>query len=322
MRGFLVLAARILISGALLYFALRGINLAEIQSRLNQTSTSWFIGWMALAVLVNLIQIAFGALRWREISGFCLAPLGLPQAFRYNMIGTFFNQTLPSTIGGDAVRLWLVSRSAGWRAATYSVLVDRAIGLIALAIIVVISLPWSFDLIRSDRGRLALVLVDGAAISVGLGFLLVNYLPWRWLRTWWPTRHIHACSVITNQVVFNRTTGPKLAALSISIHVLNVVVAWCAVRSISAPADFEQTFLLIPPIALITMLPISIAGWGVREATMMIAFGYAGLNQTDGTMISLLHGATSFVVGTVGGLVWVMSREKTERIPETMPKVE
>jgi hypothetical protein len=321
MRGFLVLAARILVSLALLYFALRGIDFAGISSRLDHSSTGLFAGWMAIAILVNLLQIAFGAMRWRAISGFCHAPLDLPQAFRYNMIGTFFNQTLPSTIGGDAMRLWLVSRSAGWRSATYSVLVDRAIGLIALAIVVVVSLPWSFELIRNDRGRVALVLVDAAAMSAGLGFLLVGYLPWRWLKTWWPTHHIHACSVIANHVIFNRTTGPRIAFLSISIHLLTVVIAWCAVRSISAPADFEQTFLLIPPIALITMLPISIAGWGVREATMMVAFGYAGLNQTDGTMISLLSGAISFVAGAIGGLVWIFSREKAERIPDVMPAV-
>jgi uncharacterized membrane protein YbhN (UPF0104 family) len=321
MRGFLVLAARILVSGALLYFALRGVDFAGIQARLNQTSASWFFSWMAAAILVNLIQIGFGAMRWREISGYCHAPLELPQAFRYNMIGTFFNQTLPSTIGGDAVRLWLVSRSGGWRAATYSVLVDRAVGLIALAFVVVVSLPWSFHLIHSERGRLALVLVDAAAMAAGLGFLLISHLPWRWLKTWWPTRHIHACSAIANQVLFNRSTGPKIAVLSIAIHVLTVVIAWCAVRSISAPADFEQTFLLIPPIALITMLPISIAGWGVREATMMVAFGYAGLSQTDGTMVSLLSGAVSFFVGALGGSVWVLSREKAEKIPETMPGV-
>jgi glycosyltransferase 2 family protein len=316
MRGFLVLAARILVSGALLYFALRGINFAGIRSRLSETGTSWFAGWMALSILANLVQVALGAMRWREISGYCQAPLDLPQAFRFNMIGTFFNQTLPSTIGGDAVRLWLVNRTgASWRSATYSVLVDRAIGLIALAIVVVISLPWSFELIRNNHGRTALVLIDIAAMAAGVGFLLVSYMPWNWLRTWWPTRHIHACSVIANQVIFSRTTGPKIAVLSISIHVLTVVIAWCAVRSISAPADFEQTFMLIPPIALITMLPISIAGWGVREAAMMVAFGYAGLNQTDGTMISLLSGATSFVIGAVGGLVWVFSSEKAKKIP-------
>ena len=58
MRGFLVLAARILVSGALLYFALRGINFAGIQARLNEASMNWFAGWMAIAILVNLIQVA------------------------------------------------------------------------------------------------------------------------------------------------------------------------------------------------------------------------------------------------------------------------
>ena len=89
-------------------------------------------------------------------------------------------------------------------------------------------------------------------------------------------------------------------------------------RAISAPADFEQVFLLIPPIVLITMLPISIAGWGVREATMMVAFGYAGLVQADGTMVSLLFGASSFIVGAIGGLVWVFSAEKAAKMSKAL----
>jgi uncharacterized membrane protein YbhN (UPF0104 family) len=266
-------------------------------------------------VLATIVQIFLGALRWREISAECGAPLGTGQAFRYNMIGAFFNQTLPSTIGGDAMRLWLVRRTGtDWRAATYSVLVDRAIGLIALALIVVASLPWSYELIGNAHGRLALLLIDIGAISAGLGFLAFGRLPWSWLKTFWPLRHIHACSVIANQVIFNRGSGPKIAVLSLLIHVMAVVIAWCAVRSIAAPAAFEQLFMLIPPIMLITMLPISIAGWGVREATMMVAFGYAGLAQTDGTVVSLLFGASSFIVGAIGGLVWILSAEKTSKI--------
>jgi len=229
------------------------------------------------------------------------------------MIGAFFNQTLPSSIGGDAMRLWLVNRTgAGWRAATYSILTDRAVGLIALALIIVASLPWSYGMIADSKGRLALVLVDFAALLGGLGFLLLGRLPWPWLKHWWPTKHIHACSVIANKVIFDRRSGPKIAILSLSIHVLAVVIAWCAVRSISAPANFEQVFMLIPPIMLITMMPISIAGWGVREATMMVAFGYAGLAQMDGTVVSILFGAVSFVVGGIGGVVWIFSAEKTK----------
>jgi len=301
------LSARIGVSLALFYFALRGINFTAIEARLSQID----IGWIAAAILLTVLQILLGAVRWREISALCQAPLGEWQAFRYNMIGSFFNQTLPSSIGGDAVRLWLVQRTgAGWRAATYSILTDRAIGLIALALMIVGSLPWSYPMIADANGRLALVFVDFAALAGGLGFLLLGRLRWPWLRTWWPTRHVHACAVIANRVIFNRRSGPKVALLSLSIHGLAVAIAWCAVRSISAPAEFEQLFMLIPPIMLITMMPISIAGWGVREATMMTAFGYAGLAPTDGTVVSILFGAISFIVGAAGGLFWVLSAEK------------
>jgi uncharacterized membrane protein YbhN (UPF0104 family) len=307
MRAILTLIVRILVSLALLYLALRGVNFAAIQSRLSQIN----LGWIGLAILVTVFQIFLGALRWREISALCEAPLTDLQAFRYNMIGAFFNQTLPSSIGGDAMRLWLVKRTgAGWRAATYSILTDRAVGLIALAIIIVASLPWSYAMIGDAHGRLALVFVDFAALAGGLGFLVLGYLPWPWLKHWWPTRHARACSVVANQVIFNPRSGPKIAVLSLSIHVLAVVIAWCAVRSIAAPANFEQIFLLTPPIMLITMMPISIAGWGVREATMMVAFGYAGLAQMDGTVVSILFGMVYFVVGAIGGLVWILSAEK------------
>lgn len=309
MRRLLLLSARIVVSLALLYLALRGVNFNAIQSRLSQVN----IGWIFLAVLLTISQIFVGALRWREISGLCHAPLTDLQAFRYNMIGAFFNQTLPSSIGGDAVRLWLVNRTgAGWRAATYSILTDRAIGLIALALIIVASLPWSYGMIVDRNGRLALVFIDFAALAGGLGFLFFGHLPWRWLKTWWVTKHVHACSVVANKVIFNAQTGPKIAILSFSVHVLAVAIAWCAVRSIAAPAEFEQVFMLIPPIMLITMMPISIAGWGVREATMMVAFGYAGLAQTDGTVVSILFGMVYFIVGAIGGLVWVLSAEKTK----------
>jgi len=309
MRRLLILSVRILVSLALLYLALRGINFAAIQSRLSQINA----GWIGLALLVAVLQIFLGALRWREISAQCQAPLTDLQAFRYNMIGSFFNQTLPSSIGGDAVRLWLVNRSgAGWRAATYSILTDRAIGLIALALIIVASLPWSYGMIADGKGRLALLVVDLAALAGGLGFLLLGHLPWTWLKSWWPTKHVHACSVIANKVILNPRSGPKIAALSLSIHVLAVVIAWCAVKSIAAAADFEQVFMLIPPIMLITMMPISIAGWGVREATMMVAFGYAGLAQTDGTVVSILFGLVYFILGGLGGLVWIFSAEKAD----------
>ena len=64
---------------------------------------------------------------------------------------------------------------------------------------------------------------------------------------------------------------------------------------------------------LITMLPISIAGWGVREATMGLAFGYAGLLPNEGVNISLLFGAVSFIVGAAADWSGSSARKKPRR---------
>jgi uncharacterized membrane protein YbhN (UPF0104 family) len=322
MRRILLTTVKILVSVALLYLALRKVSFYDLALRFDVAS----LGWIGLAIATTFLQIFASALRWRLISTDCGAPLATTQAFRFNLIGTFFNQTLPSSIGGDAVRLWLVARGgAGWRAATYSIFVDRAIGLIALAVLIVASLPWSYRLIDDPHGRSALLFVDLAALAGGAGFLMLGWLPWPLLKRWWATHHLLACSVIANRVIFSRDRGPKLAALSLFVHVLTVVIAWCVVRSIAAPVLFVQIFQLIPPVMLITMLPISIAGWGVRETTMGLAFGYAGLLTEEGVNVSLLFGCVSFIVGAFGGLVWILSAEKRAQgsapigVPEQRP---
>jgi len=308
MRRILLSTIKVLISAALLYLALRKVNLSELAARIENLAS---LCWIGVAIAVSFFQIFVGVLRWREVSAECGAPLTTRQAMRFNLIGAFFNQTLPSSIGGDAVRLWLVARNgAGWRAATYSIFVDRAIGLIALAIIIVASLPWSYSLISDPHGRSALLFVDFAALAGGVGFLALGRLPWSWLKHWWGTHHLHACSVVANRVLFSPVRGPAIAVLSLLVHVLAVVIAWCVVQSIAAPVMFGQIFQLIPPVMLITMLPISIAGWGVREASMGLAFGYAGLVTNEGVNVSLLFGAVAFVVGAFGGLVWIFSAEK------------
>jgi hypothetical protein len=128
--------------------------------------------------------------------------------------------------------------------------------------------------------------------------------------------------VIANRVIFSRKHEPAIAALSVLVHVLAVVIVWCLVQSIAAPVVFGQLFQLVPPVMLITMLPISIAGWGVREASLGLAFGYAGLMTNEGVNVSLLFGAVYFLVGAFGGLVWIFSAEKAAQgtAPIEVPK--
>ena len=73
---------------------------------------------------------------------------------------------------------------------------------------------------------------------------------------------------------------------------------------------------------LITMLPISFAGWGVREASMTVAFGYAGLMTAEGTVVSILFGIVTFIAGAMGGLVWVSSPEKRDKAAAIVPRLD
>ncbi|WP_420135729.1 lysylphosphatidylglycerol synthase transmembrane domain-containing protein [Rhodopseudomonas sp.] len=311
MRRIVILAAKIMIKGALLYFALRETNFAALSGRINLASA----GWLSVSVAIAVLQVGVSAVRWHLISGDCGASLSVGRAMRYNIIGSFFNQTLPSSMGGDAVRMWLLAGDgAGWRSATYSVFLDRAIGLMALAVFILVSLPWSLNLIDNAEGRLGLAVLDLVAVVASLVFLLVHRRPFEFLTRIWVVRHLRACSLIVGRVLFNRRRGPVIAAISVLIHVLAVVIAWCAARAINAPADFVELLLLIPPVTLIAVIPISIAGWGLREASMGLAFSFAGLGASEGVNVSLLFGAVYFTVGVAGGLVWALQADRAAKV--------
>jgi glycosyltransferase 2 family protein len=307
MRKTVLTIVKLVVSAGLLYFALRGVEMGSVAARLRQLDPAW----ATAAVAACLAQVCIAALRWREIVRACDGRISIADALRFSLVGTFFNQALPSTVGGDGMRLLLLQRTGvTWRSSTYSVLVDRAVGLIVLAVIVVVSLPWSYSLIANEQGRIALLLVDFVAIGGCVAFLIFGRLSAGWFDRWFAVRHIQACARITNKVLLEPSLAPKIILASLANHILTITIAWCAARAIFAPLMFEQAFLLIPPVVLIMTVPISIAGWGVREQSMQLAFLYAGLNGADGVTISILFGAVYLTVGIIGGATWLLSGEK------------
>jgi hypothetical protein len=306
MRRLLALATKVAISAVLLYFAFSRVDLSMIGSRLQQVK----VAWLAALVLALAAQLVLVALRWRKISLQCGAPILFTQALRYIAIASFFNQTLPSTVGGDAARIWLVAREgAGWKAATYSVIVDRVIGLAVLVAIVVVCLPWLLELVRDPLGRASVLLVDGAGVVATMTYLTLGHSTWRWPERWWITRHVAGTAAIALKVLNSLRSGGTVVALSIAIHLLTVAAAWCAARAVGSPLEFGQALLLVPLVVLVATIPISIAGWGVREGAMIAAFGYAGLAETDGLIVSVLFGAATFLIGAAGGLIWILSAD-------------
>ena len=95
--------------------------------------------------------------------------------------------------------------------------------------------------------------------------------------------------------------------LSFAIHLITVIVAWSSAVATHAAVDFVQILFLVLPVMLIATIPVSIAGWGLRESSMVLAFSYAGLVQSDGLVISVLFGLVNLAVGVIGSIFWVAS---------------
>ena len=314
MRKLLAFALKAAISAGLLYLAFRRVNFQVVSQRLHDIEYVWF----ATAVLILLAQTILGALRWHVIVQHCdpakAAPFTIPNALRYTFIAAFFNQTLPSTVGGDAVRIWLLGRDQnGWRMATYSVLIDRIAGVMVLALLVVLCLPWSFALIGSVSGRLALLLIGFGSIGAGLAFLALGFVRWPWLDRWWLSRQLADAAVIARYVFTSTSSRVIILAYSLLIHVISVSAAWCLAQAIAAPLEWTQALLLVLPVLLISTIPLSIAGWGTRESAMVLAFGYAGLLESNGLVVSMLFGIAAFAAGLVGGFVWILDRGRQFR---------
>jgi|SRR5665213_278135 len=312
MRTLLKFAAKAAVSGILLYFAFSKVNFGVIGQRLDQVQYTW----LTAAVLIFIGQTMLGALRWQTIVRHCDAPdttppFALSTALRYAFISAFFNQTLPSTVGGDAVRIWLLGRDqGGWRIATYSVLIDRLVGVLALAVLVIVCLPWSFALISDVTGRVALLVVGFGSVGACLTFVALGFLRWRWLDRWWLTRQITTAASNARRVFSSPSSAPLILVYALLNHFMSITAAWCLAKSVAAPLEWSQALLLVLPVLLIASIPLSIAGWGTRETAMVLAFGYAGLPESDGLIVSVLLGLTTFAGGLVGGLIWILDRSK------------
>ena len=307
MRRLPTLVVKVAISATLLYLVLTRVDISIIGRRIQQAE----VAWLAALVFVLAAQLVLVALRWRQIGLQCAAPLQVVKALRYLFIASFFNQTLPSTVGGDAARIWFVAGTgAGWKAATYSVIVDRIIGLAVLVAVVVVCLPWLLVLVQDPLGRASLFLVDGAGVVATVSFLIMGHAHWCWPERWWITRHIAGAAAVAHKVLNNRHRGCIVVGLSIAIHLLTVAAVWCAARAVAVPLEFGQALLLVPPVVLVATIPITIAGWGVREGAMMTVFSYAGLLEADGLIVSVLFGAGLFAVGAAGGAVWILDAEQ------------
>jgi len=218
--------------------------------------------------------------------------------------GYFFSQLLPSSIGGDAMRIWQAHRSGlSLGAAVNTVILDRLIALAALLIMTVGSLPWLMELVVDPAMQLGILLVIlGGAGSIA-ALLLLNRLPEFVLRLK-VVRAFLQLSEVARRTMLNASSCSITLLLSVGVHLGGALTVFILASALGVTLSLAHCIFLVPLVMLVTLLPISIAGWGVREGAMVIALGLTQVSRSDALAVSVLFGATLLVTSLPGGVLW------------------
>jgi len=293
-RRTLILLAKAGITAVVTWWLLQVVDVGRTLSLLRDLDPFPLVA----ALLVLLAQAAAGALRWRAIVLLQGGRLGIVRAMHLFFLGTFFNQTLSSTIGGDAVRVWRL-RAAGvtlGRAAG-GVALERLAGLLTLGVLAAAALP-----LTQGPALVALSLLAGASVLmaglIALGVRLGSPgSPWRRIM-----EDAHAVLLSRNGVV--------VLCLSILIHLSGALALWAVAMGVGLEVPLLPCLVLVPPAMLVATLPISLGGWGVREGVLVAAFGIVGVPADAALAVSVAFGLLVMASGVVGLSVWFAGRHR------------
>jgi len=254
--------------------------------------------WMVAGLGVGVAQLVLLGLRWSWLNRRLHLADGVSAGRHVAMSGLTqgASQVLPSSIGGDAVRVIALKRlGVAFAPAMLSVAVDRVAGLLGLLGLVLVSLALG----GVPKGAEDAATATGIAAILGAGFVLAG--PWIAARP--------AIIALATRLGVERTlqAGARLLrdplpalglfVLSILPHALNVAMAWCAARALGLHVDASFLMLAVPLALLVITLPISVAGWGVREAVLVFVLGLGGMAAHDALAISVTWGALLLALG-------------------------
>lgn len=265
-----------------------------------------------LGVLAGfLVGHGLGALKWRLMVNAGRAGLGLVDSFRCYGAGLFANLCLPSIIGGDVLRAGLAGRSTGrMTAVVLGSLADRLIDVTALGLLLAGGILMGAGSLPAGLGRYAPPAVAAGAL-LGLAILLL--LARRPLASWPPrVRRPLGRGLVAARRLLRRPGGAAAAfALALSMQAGFILLnAWIG-RSIGIAVGLEVWFFAWPLAKVAGLLPISLGGLGVRDATLAGLLAGAGVATARGLVASLIWQTVMIAGGLAGGvLCWLLSRRR------------
>lgn len=260
---------------------------------------------IAATLLVLLIANFVVGWRWQFILSAEAPSPGSVTLLKIVFVGLFFNQVLPTGIGGDAVRAWRCSRvGIGLGTAIRSILLDRACGYLVMLALYVLGLPSLLMILPGpqERGAILGVLVIGLLGLVAL--VSLDRLP----------RPILSLRMITPFAELSRAsrrlfTHPRRCGAVLGLSVITIALTVLTFKfvgdAVGSRLSLGSWMIIVPPVTLIQLVPVSLAGWGVREAALVLALGSFGVPAEAALAVSILMGFCLILVGLPGGLIWL-----------------
>ena len=315
-RKWIGFTIKALVTLGLIWIVLSNQNLDRLAERV-YGMTFWSV---VLAAALLLLQAVLAAVRWFIVMRLFGKVLPFQIVLRFYFEGLLFNQALPSTIGGDGVRMYRgVKAGISAEAGINGVLLDRIAGLLALLVIVAVTQPWLYDRVDETGARLTF----GAVIAAGLVGVAVLSLCERLpsaVTKWRLMRGLSGLSAQFNALFMLPAVGIPVFGISILGHLLMVLASYVLACDLGLSVSLVDCLVLVPGVMLLAAAPISIAGWGVREVVMVAAMSLLGVPDDGSTSLSLVFGALIAAIGLIGGILWLANPDRRVAILDPVDK--
>ena len=282
------------------------LDLGPVVSRLAQMR----FGWVLLAVAISVVQVAVLAWRWRFTAGCLGVDLSYTAAWREYYLSIFLNQVMPGGVVGDVSRAWRQARAQtrvrepggpAVRAVIFERLSAQAV-MTAVALVSLLALP-----VIVNRGS-RLVLFGAGAVAVLIVIAMVV----------WMRRQSSAQSLV-GQVLADldaaHLSGPVFAAQLVSAAIVvgtYLATYLTAARAVGMDTPLPVLLPLVAPVLMSMLIPVTVAGWGLREGAAAVLWGAVGLTAADGVLVSVAYGLL-VLIGSLPGALFLMRPGTTTR---------
>ena len=312
-------------------FVLTAVMLAWLTTQVDLRSVAGVIAkaaplWLLAGVFAHMLSVICSAWRWQQLLIGMGFQLRLLQLVRLVLAGAFFNMFLPSSVGGDLMKMVLLAPDLERReAAISSVLMDRVVGLavtigVGLAAVLLLPSVWDDTGLLLSLGLALLAFAVGAAamFSRRLIDLVARLTPaFIWRRLGPTVLRVHASLLMVGQ---RPDVLLKAAAISVLRQIAVCIAIISAGQAFGLPVGPLAYFATVPLAMAISALPIAINGLGLQDNALVFLLGFVGIAPVQALSLSIFLHALRNGTGLLGGAIFALSRRRDAAAAQGSPE--